>query len=67
MMNRAAPDDWYNEMVDLAARRAQVLDRTQPQPPTAPVAFSCFSHLVIRGFYRRPFDLFAIVRLALRS
>jgi hypothetical protein len=32
-----------------------------------PIAFSCFSHLVIRGFYRRRFDLFAIVRLALQS
>jgi hypothetical protein len=32
-----------------------------------PIAFSCFSHLDIRGFYRRRFDLFAIVRLAVQS
>jgi hypothetical protein len=32
-----------------------------------PIASSCFSHLDIRGFYRRRFDLFAIVRFALQS
>ena len=32
-----------------------------------PIASSCISHLVLRGFYRRRFDLFAIVRLAVQS
>src|SRR5262249_50271438 len=32
-----------------------------------PIASSCFSHLDIRGFYRRRFDLFAIDRLAVQS
>jgi hypothetical protein len=32
-----------------------------------PIAFSCFSHLEVHGFYWRRFDLFAIVRLALQS
>jgi hypothetical protein len=32
-----------------------------------PIGCSCFSHLVIRGFYQRRFDLFAIVRLAVQS
>ena len=32
-----------------------------------PIAFSCFSHLVIHGFGRRRFDLFAICQLALQS
>jgi hypothetical protein len=29
-----------------------------------PIALSCFSHMVILGFCRRRFDLFAIGRLA---
>jgi len=32
-----------------------------------PIAFSCFSHLDIRGFCRRRFDRFAIVQVALQS
>jgi hypothetical protein len=32
-----------------------------------PIAFSCFSHVDTRGFCRRRFDLFAIVRLAWQS
>ena len=32
-----------------------------------PIAFSCFSHLDIRGFCRRRFDRFAIVQVASQS
>jgi hypothetical protein len=32
-----------------------------------PIVPSCFSHLDIRGFCRRRFDLFTIVRLAWQS
>jgi hypothetical protein len=32
-----------------------------------PIEFSCFPHPEVLGFYRRRFDLFAIVRLALQS
>jgi hypothetical protein len=32
-----------------------------------PIGLSCFSHLDMLGFYRRRFDLFAILRFALQS